>query len=184
MKIGSLKSAVDRDAWIKELAEYSGVSEQALSAEFQEIGPNVKKRNEPVGSEIKEDRLKNMKKKIDRISYRLLVLGFTHDDFFSILIENKDWFPLMFRKVIDSPGAKEAAILELEAGLEAGRLDKEKIGEEVKELLKYLKIEAICGKQQKIREIMRNESDEKKIEEMAVEFQRLAMEVDRLKKSR
>lgn len=177
-KIKGIQSSVDQDAWIKELAEYSGVSEVSLRTEFDKIEES------PVYDEESED-VENLSpgERINLISHRLLVLAFTNGDFLRIVEDNKILFPKKYREIIEDPKGSEAGFIDMEATYEVGGADKESVEKEFKELLRHLKIENLKSRQIELREKMRSIADGKSEKESAMkEFQEVAKSLDALKR--
>lgn len=178
-KISKLKSAIDQDHWIKELSDVSRISYHALRSEFESISKNSDKKESK--DQRRVNNIDRFNSKIDKLSYRLLVLGFTKDSFLSILKNNRKWFSDRFQKVIDDPSSEGAGIVEMESGLLSGKLSEENIKEEILDLLDRLKVEVLKEKKELIKNKLKEEKDEEKSVELTKEIHDLTIKIEEIK---
>jgi hypothetical protein len=176
-KIKSFQSSIDQDNWIKELSKYSEISENALRVEFEEID-DLKNINNEKRMEEKE----LTKEKIDLISQRLIILGFTNEDFLSIVKNKVDLFPKKYREMINNPNDEQVAFLEMKSTYETDSMETREIKEEMEDLFRYLEIERLKRKQINLKNKMKDLND-KDLEKLGIleEFQKIARKIDKLR---
>ena len=180
-KIKGLKSVVEQDIWIAELADYSGVSEPSLKTELERVDAPMD--TQAIADDNKKiDQVPGRSDRVNTIATRALTIAFTSDDFWNIVETNKAWFPEAHRAVIDNPKDAKASSLDLEASHIVGSIDNEKLHSELNDLIRQLKIGGLKQKQKEIREKMqRSSQNEAELSALASEFQSVARQIDELK---
>lgn len=138
--VKKIKSAVEQNIWIKELAEYSGIGENALLAELESLGPV-----EIFGQNTREDiSSENRRSRLDLIAERLITLALAKQDEFMSLLKTKcEQLPPIYRAMIDEPFRETAGIFEMRASFEFADLPVEILKNEFSELIVHLEIESL-----------------------------------------
>jgi len=136
-KIANVKSPVERDEWIKNLSRRSGVIEETLRAELLNLS-KVEKENSKETEEKKENA---PEERIDRIARRVIALAFTNPQFWDIILENKEYFPIFYASIIENPQGDSNTLLEMYSSYIAGSSDEKTLRDELTELVRQLQIE-------------------------------------------
>ena len=177
-KIKQVKSAVEQQAWLKELAKHSGVSETALAVELDSLSTAKISTNEPVETTnqvIKTDR-------INLISERLILLALTYDDFFSILKKHRKYFPEALKAVINKP-ADAADLLKLRSSYEIKDYNIDNAKHEFEELLKYLKVEFLKKKNLELKQeikLAQEQGNDRVLASKLKDFNNITKEINQL----
>ncbi|MFB6212218.1 MAG: toprim domain-containing protein, partial [Candidatus Magasanikbacteria bacterium] len=179
-KISKLQSSVDKDMWLDELSDYSGISTHALKSELDKISNNKKSKSQK-SSKNKKTR-KDKENRRARISKRLILLGFTDDELWSIIESNRKWFPKKYRKIIDNPDSEEGSYLELKSSYKKEDKNREEIKNELEDLLRNLKLEGLQKKQKSLRKRMRSNSNPEEKKELINKFHSVSKKIDELKR--
>lgn len=175
-KIKSLKSAVEQNIWIRELAAASGIGENALLSEMASISDT---RKDPV--EAPQSGPAGERRRVDLISGRLISLAFTKPQFLEELQSKKSIFPAIYHPVIDDPKQEKAAMFDLRSAVDFADIPSEDIQREFALLMRHLEIEHLkedrAALQEKIR-VGRVSWSEKELEDRMVEFYTLSKKID------
>ncbi len=132
-EVRTLRSAVEQNIWIKEMAKLSGISENALNEEFAEIGGEGGTAAAGAEASVLPD--------LDRtsaVAKRLVALALTNPEFLVKLREYKTLLPEIYALILDDPKAEGAAFLELQGSYEFGELDPDKRQKEFGDLIRRL----------------------------------------------
>lgn len=187
-KIKAVESATERDTWIRELSRVSGVSEAALAEEFLAVqAPRISVPvlepgiQAPGYGEVHEGQFP----RVDKICRRILALAFARETFLKQLQERMEFLPKQYVEVLEHPEGDIASRLGMEGSYGTGDVDEEILQAEFESLLLQLQIEALQRRKDearlKIRELEQGGKEEESLRFLG-EFQKIAMEVDRLKR--
>ncbi len=132
-EVKTLKSAVEQNIWIKEMAMLSGISENALSEELSSLGGGEKAGGDDETAVAAPD--------LDRVSAvvkRLVALALTSAEFLAKLKEYQALLPENYAAILDDPGAEGSTFLEFQGAYEFGDLDEDKKCKEFSDLIRRL----------------------------------------------
>lgn len=179
--IGNVKSKVEQDMWVKELARYSGISEPALMIEL-EYTDRKDKKDESGNKQTQESAFPA--ERIDVIAKRLLLFAFAKEDFLAEVRKNGEFLPQPFRDIINNREDEKLALLELQSNHEIGNLDDGLVEKEFNELLRQLRIEFLKKRQADLRGKIKLAEDRESndLPDLIGVFHGLAKEIDELKK--
>ena len=136
-KIKNVRSAVEQNIWIHELARLSGVREDALIAELNQLpqdkggGLGVPP-NEPEPEE-----------RLDKIASRLISLALADGDHFKQVVEKIAFFPETYKAILKNPKEAGADFLALRSSFDFAKAEKKDLDSEFRDLLRYLEIESL-----------------------------------------
>lgn len=180
-KIMNVKSSVEEEERINELAKFSGVSENALRGEIQRLREEEGEREEENYESLDEI---DISTKMEKIVNRLVALAYTKEEFLEELKKEINLLPESHRQTLEDPRGEMAEVLDLHSSFLISSKDPELLKKEFSELLIRVKIESIKGKQKFLREkIRRHQSEEEddKSTQAASDFYALAKEIEELK---
>lgn len=179
--IGNVKSKVEQDMWVKELARYSDVSEPALMIELEYVDKQDKK--DESGNKLTQESAFPAER-IDVIAKRLLLFAFAKEDFLAEVRKNGEFLPQPFRDIINNREDEKLALLELQSNHEIGNLDDGLVEKEFNELLRQLRIEFLKKRQTDLRGKIKLAEDRESndLPDLIGAFHGLAKEIDELKK--
>ena len=179
--IGNVKSKVEQDMWVKELARYSGISEPALMIELEYTDRKDKK--DEGGNKLTQESTFPAER-IDVIAKRLLLFAFAKEDFLAEVRKNGEFLPQPFRDIINNREDEKLALLELQSNHEIGNLDDGLAEKEFNELLRQLRIEFLKKRQTDLRGKIKLAEDRESndLPDLIGAFHGLAKEIDELKK--
>lgn len=178
-KIKRMKSAVEEGIWIKNLSKISDIGEGALLEEFDKI--QIK--NRPITDET-EIETKTEPTRQEVLARRLVLLGFTAPEFFSIVKQNKKLFPENYQNIIDAPKDEKYEIFRMRSVYEFQGEDKSSLEKELHKLLGYLKLEYLEKKRRALHKDLKNAETgekEKELEKIMKDFNSLSKEIHELK---
>lgn len=198
-KIKALPSAVEREHWIRQLAQKVNVSEHVLQEDMAHIEVTVplEMRLKGVlsgaeGRPIKEATLQEVqeeKMRIDLIAERALKMALMQDEFMKKFAGYAKYLPKRYRRIYDAAVDKTAiddpAVLDevytftLRAGMDTEAADPEKEIKEFDELLRQLRVEALKEKQMVVMRAVR-QAERLGDEEKATHYLKLFDEVSKL----
>ncbi len=172
--ISRLESAVEQDMWLKELSRAAGISEQMLREAFATVkagGPAPVEAETPQEAEVK---------RIDRIARRLLTVAFSDDSFYAEVESEQDLLPEHYQDILLRRTA-EGGLLELEASYLFNNVPHEELADELKELMRQLRIEMLKVKQKEIKSRIASVIGEAERERLLKQFSELSGELDTLR---
>ena len=183
-KIRGVPSATDRETLFRELSNVSGVSEQALRAEFQSLPPLQETRDvAPLGSVAEED--DGQLFRIDRICRRLLTFAFFEASFSEVLDGEVEILPERYSQILREPDGEVASRVAMQAAHELGGVSRAALEDEFQALLRGLRFEVLRQKREelrlKIREFERS-GHEAESQRFLGEFQDVSQKMDRMKR--
>lgn len=177
-KIQNLASTIERDMWIKELSQYSGIAETALTEELSEM--KSMKREHMTGDRETLEQLPP-RERIEHIVRRLLLVACTVKELWQILEKHEAWFPEQYREILKNPEDEKINLLEMESSYLTGDIDPELLKTEFRELMCQLEIEFLKKKQSVLKEKMRTLlEDDTEVEVLAEKFYNIAGKIDTL----
>lgn len=178
-KIKNIKSAVEQNIWLKELAEYSGISEMALMTELE----NLPARRE-TPSETNESNQSATGERVALIAERIMALAFGRKDKFLPLLEEKQaWLPGPYQAVLSNVQDERRNILEMRASYEFANSDEDLLDKEFGSLLSHLEIEFLKNECVGLKEEMRRaeeDNQEEKLMTIMTKFNETAHRIDEL----
>ncbi len=193
-KIKNLASAVERAHWLKELSIKTGVKEEALAEEMEQLKSANWSNSESVN--LKTSKLINQStnqliSRRELIAQRLLSLILVKENLSSLLKDYIEYLPENYKIIYDvliqkketgDGGSDELMnLISLRATFETQGADEEKLNKEFHELLKHLKLE-YCNERKRvlskiIKEAEKN-GDEKRLAEVLKEFDQISKSAD------
>ncbi len=180
-KIRRLPSAVEQDVWLKDLANYSGVSETALATELANL-PAPKTGTAEPAAEAKV--ILPGAERIDLIARRLLTLAFFRDEFLEAVRVKRDLLPAFYAAALDDPSSQARQMLELQASYTLPSDDPLALREELDELLEQLELEKLVRDQLALRVEIRaaeRRGDEPGTLTLMERFNKLSHAIDELR---
>lgn len=188
-KIKALPSAVEREHWIRQLAQKVNVSEHVLKEDMEHVEVTVPLEMRPKREEATLQEVEEEKMRIDLIAERALKMAMIKEDFLKQFAEYAKYLPKRYRSIYDTAMDKAAVsdskLLDelhnftLRAGMEKEEVDPEKAKKEFNELLKQLRHEALKEKQMVVMRAIR-QAERIGDEEKATHYLKLFDEVSKL----
>lgn len=151
-KIGNVRSGVERETWLRELSQYSGIGESALRSEIAELPHKTKRSREDAAT---QENARRPSSRIAIITERLLALAFTNDRFLSIVRGELSLVPQSYRALVESGDPEKRAMLGMRGSYEFSDASEEELKREFEELLRQLKLETITQKQAEVKRRIR-----------------------------
>ncbi len=185
-KIGKLKSDIEQDIFIKELARVAGTREDILSAELREIKQNQKEKE---GEEEKKEEKyapeeKNISSRVKLISERLLALAFTNEEFWGIVKAEKELIAHEYRSIVDNPDSEQASIFKMRGSYEFSDTSPKILKKEFDDLITHLRLEYLKYQQSEIQKKLKmaeQKNDEEGIKTFLREFDVVVKKIHELK---
>ncbi|KKU14706.1 DNA primase [Candidatus Jorgensenbacteria bacterium RIFCSPLOWO2_02_FULL_45_12] len=200
-KIARMKSSIERERWLRELADKSDVRETTLTEELAEIGNEIGDRERENNEPARENPAQTKKTRVDLISERLLLMAFAKPEFSSILKTScRDILPPAYFKALDGENAgqennsqiypnnevERVELLKMKASSEFSDVPEDKLKKEFDELVRYLSIERLKDRREILRkDIQKSESaeDGDKLKKEAAEFHSVSKRINELQKN-
>lgn len=179
-KLLFVKSAVEQDILLKELSGYAGISEVALGSELAELRDFEKPQNKQ-----EEEPRAVFLDRIDMLVERLLVLGFTRNDFWDILCTKRAFLPQKYHPLMDDPKSDAANFFAMKASYENGEKDVERLRKEFDTLVRYLEIEFLKQESAKAQTAITDmgESENEEHAALMAKFHSMAQRINELRSS-
>jgi DNA primase len=176
-KISKMKSAVERDQWLHEMAGSFSVAEGSLSEDLRNLPPE--KSNQVEGESKQEEKMdQGGLPRVDLIARRILALALAFNEFWDIIRAKRDFLPPLYHSFVDNPAAANG-MLEMQASLSVGSGDKEKAAKEIETLLSELQREHYRRRQEELkREIRAAQSRGDDATVLMTELTSVAMELN------
>lgn len=188
-KIKALPSAVEREHWIRQLAQRVNVSEHVLKEDMEHIEVTVPLEMRPKQEEITLQEVEDEKMRIDLIAERALKMALVREDLLKEFAEYAKYLPKRYRKIYDAALDRSAIddpklldelhTFTLRAGMDAGGADPDRELKEFNELLRQLRHEALKEKQMVVMRAIR-QAERQGDEEKATHYLKLFDEVSKL----
>lgn len=186
-KVSKVKSGIEQNILIKDLARITGTREDILSAELQEI-----KRKQEEKMEGKEEKKEakypteepNTPSRVKLISERLLALAFTNEELWGIVKSEKELIAHEYRSVLENPDSEQASIFKMRGSYEFSDTSPKVLKKEFDDLISYLRLEDMKQKQleiQKKLKLAERKNDEEQIKTCLQEFDVIAKKIHELK---
>lgn len=153
--VKSVKSAVEQNIWLKELAKKSGISENALAEELRNS-------NELDSFEIADEGSAAdipLPDYMDMVAKRLTALALTKEKFLTILKANHQLLPPLYRDILENPGEEARGLLELQSSYEFADANEDKLEKEFNDLVKRLKVVGLKERQLSIKRELKKAQD-------------------------
>ncbi len=180
LKLKAVKSVVERDMLLAELARFSGVSSIALEAELTNLIDVIPK-------EFVEETAKTETNPLDRINLiaeRLLVLGFTKQEFYDTLRTNIDFMPLAYHNLLQNPESEAAGFFAMRASYASDIKDELNTQKEFQTLIKNLELEYLKKENENLKEkisLAENKDDDEDVAVLLVKFNEISKRINELK---
>jgi DNA primase len=152
-KILKMKSAVERDQWLHEMAGSFSVAEGSLREDLNNLPP-PKQGLEEAGNQGAEKMDQGGLPRVDLIARRALALALAFNEFWDIIRAKRDFFPPLYHSFVDNPSAANG-MLEMQASLSVGSGDREKAAKEIESLLSELQREYYRRRQEELKREIR-----------------------------
>ena len=182
-KIKKLKSSVEQNILIKDLARITGMREDILSAELEELKQTEGKTTEEK-KEIKYPEETNVSSRIKLITERLLALAFTNDEFWDIVKSEKEFIAHEYIPILDDPSSEQASILKMRGSYEFSDTSQKVLKKEFNDLVSYLRLENMKQKQLEIQKKLKSaeqKNNEEQIKACLQEFDLITKKIHELK---
>ena len=184
-KVRKVRSATEREVWIRELSRVSGVREQALLDEMA-TSADARGRDADVrGSGVSDVRGDDVAlRRIDKICRRLVMFAFYKESFLEKVRGTLELFPGQYRALLEGSDADMKERITMKAAHEFGGAEDALLEEEIGRLLRELQLEDLRERKHVLRTRIR-ELDGKGKEEESLhtlnEFYVIAKEMDGIK---
>lgn len=153
-KILKMKSAVERDQWLHEMAHSFSAAEGSLREDLANLPPPKMGANPEETKEAEKGDQGGLPR-VDLIARRAVALALAFDGFWDIIRAKRDFFPPLYHSYVDNPAAA-SGLLEMQASLSVGSGDKEKAAQELNSLLSELQREQYRRRQEELKREIRN----------------------------
>lgn len=188
-KIKALPSAVEREHWIRQLAQLVNISEHILQEDMARVELIVPLEMRPKQEEATLQEVQAEKMRIDIIAERALRMALIREDFMQQLEEYAKYLPKRYKRIydataektaIDDPGLmEELHTFTLRAGMDVEDVNPEKVAKEFVELLSQLRQEALKEKQMVVMRAIRQAERQGDVEK-STHYLKLFDEVSKL----
>lgn len=185
--ISRIKSPLEKERWIKEMAKKTDIREETLQKELFEIEARGEKKE--TTEEKDPPKKKEEASRMRTICERLVLLGFTDPEFSSILkTSHSDTFPEEFLKTIEAgekdPEDERVALLKMKATYEFSGIPKDDLFREFNELIRQFTLEYLRDALEKKRkELKKAADDEVMMKKTADEFHSISKKINELQKN-
>lgn len=180
--IKKIKSPIEQQTWVKNLARHAGLSEGVLLEELSML----KVKEAPVFKNPDfEAEFPDKKERLERIAEQLIMLALQREDFWPAIKTELQYLPVSFHSLVEAPAEKIPDYLRLRATYELGGKDEDLLKEEFEELLLHLKIESLKRNREKVRQdirLIQERGSEAELEEALKLFHRLTAQIHQLVK--
>ena len=181
-KIKNLASAIERNYWLKELAQKTKIEEKALAEEMVQL-KTISNFQFPISKQISNSKLQTPNNRHELICQRLISLAILDKDFQEKINEHLDYFledySLILKCLRDETKLEDERLINLlnlihlRSSFESSVFDEEKMEQEFQELLHQLKIEYLKEKRQGLIGLVKKAEemgDETKVASVLKEF--------------
>ena len=178
-KIKNIYSPVEQGQWLKELGRRTGITEQLLSAEMQNLKSVAIVGAVGARNDVQEEVLSRKEK----ISDQLINLAFLKKDFFDELSKDLDFLPESHRQILLAESKNINDVVLLRSSLALTEKDEIKAAIQFRDLLRQLKLIYWREKQQTASFTIREAEQsgiEGKVSEALKEFDRINKELQNL----
>lgn len=188
-KVARIKSPLEKERWIREIAKKSNVRESTLHDELAIVEESLQKSNKETVEVPQKTAPKEEKSRMRIISERLLLLSFTDADFSDILRTSYiEVFPKPYLDILEGkvPENEEIALLKMRASHEFSNIEKKTLKSEFDELTRQLSLEHLKKKLETLRkELQRAEvsKEEELIAEKVRAFHEVSKKINELQKN-
>lgn len=180
MKLKAVRSEVEKNMFLNELARFSGVSLPALESELANL---VSAEQNKYPNQTVQDNASSLDR-VNLIADRLLVLGFTKKEFYDILKSNIHFLPIGYHNLLNNPESETAGFLEMKASCENQITDEENLRKEFQTLLKNLELENLKKESENIKEkisLAENKDDEETVGTEMAKLNEISKKMNELK---
>lgn len=182
-----IKSPLEKERWIKEMAKKADIRESTLNEELLELEEQKNKKGEKE-EETPEPKKKEEVSRTRTISERLLLLAFTDPEFSSILkTSHGDIFSGEYLKTLESGeagGDEKTELLKMKATHEFSEIPKSDLAKEFKELIRQLMLEHLRIALERTRkELKKAAGNEELLKKTADEFHAISKKINELQKN-
>ncbi len=183
-KVQPLRSAVEQNIWLQEIAKRSGIREHALLEELAslEVSRSTGGEEETVSNPVPHSKEGTQGELIAR---RLLALALTRKGFLDTLKVNSTLLPSAYREMLEHPDSEAIGFLELESSYEFGGLDEAKLEKEFHDLFGRLESGVLRERKIILQEQLKEAQsahDDKRVAELLSEFSEVMKKIDTLSK--
>ncbi|EKD23514.1 MAG: hypothetical protein ACD_81C00229G0003 [uncultured bacterium] len=188
-KIKALPSAVEREHWIRQLAQLVNISEHILQEDMSKVEVVVPLEMRPKREEATLQEVEAEKMRIDLIAERVLRMAMIKESFMKGLEEYAKYLPARYRRIYDASVNKETVddpklmddlhTFRMRAGTDVEDIDPDKVEKEFGELLRQLRTEALKEKQMVVMRAIR-QAERQGDTEKALHYLKLFDEVSKL----
>ncbi len=187
-KIQSIPSHTEQESLIGELSKISGISERALRAEIDALPQKRITENNLTAapSETREEEGgEGRLSRTDRICRRILAFAFFDPTFLEAVRKEEKLLPERYQTILREPEGETAARIAMQGAHLFGGVRRASLEEEVKELLRELRLEVLRLKREeirlKIREFERSGREADSLRFLR-EYQEVSREMDAMKR--
>lgn len=179
LKLKVVRSIVERDMLLSELARFSGVSAVALEAELANLA-DIKTK------EFIEETIKKETNPLDRINLiaeRLLVLGFTSQEFYDIIKINIGFMPFAYHNLLQNPESEAAGFFGMKASYASGAMDESDARKEFQTLIKNLELEYLKKENENLKEkisLAENKDEDDNVVFLLAKFNEISKRINEL----
>ncbi len=180
-KVRPIRSAVEQNIWLQEIAKKSGISERALTEELGALGASEEEERgsgTPIPTSSREPHAPG-----ELIARRIFALALTKAQFLDILKTNSALLPPEFQKLLTEPDEERMGFLELESSYEFQKMDDAAREKEFNDLLKRLERAVLQDRQATLKIKLKKAQEahnDKEVAELLKEFSELMKKFDML----
>jgi DNA primase len=181
-KITKLKSEIEQNIFLKELAKIAGTREDILNAELQEIKKKEEKEKEEEKPSSKKET--NISSRTNLITDRLFALAFTNEEFWGIVNTEKELFAREYVAILDDQNSEKALFLKMRGSYEFSDTSPAILKKEFFDLLSQLRLENLRQQQleiQKKLKLAEKKNDDENIKNYLKEFDAIVKKIHEIK---
>ena len=179
LKIKNLRSAIEQNIWLKELARHSNISEPALLTEMVNL-PSAKSVSEPA------EEIVIARERINILAERLLALALAKKETFLPMLQSVlNLLPVPYQAVVNNPADEKWGVFEMRGAFEFSDIEDGLAEKEFQALLNHLKIESLKKESFELKREMQlaeEKGEEDKLIDLMAKFNERVGEISDLKR--
>lgn len=177
--IKKIKSPVEQQIWVKNLARHAGLSESVLIEELSLL----KVKEAPAFSSTAEPQFNGKKDRLERIAEQMIMVAVQREEFWPEVKAHCRYLPAAFRQFAENSEKAIPDYLKLRATYELSGKDPDSLKDEFRELLVHLKIEHLKKERERLRQdihLIQEKGDEPALENTLKLFKGVTAEIQQL----
>ena len=174
-----MRSAIEQNIWLKELARHSNISEPALLTEMVNL-PSAKSVSEPA------EEIVIARERINILAERLLALALAKKETFLPMLQSVlNLLPVPYQAVVNNPADEKWGVFEMRGAFEFSDIEDGLAEKEFQALLNHLKIESLKKESFELKREMQlaeEKGEEDKLIDLMAKFNERVGEISDLKR--